>query len=128
MIYDGINGYLKGNMNQAVGTILAQTKGPVTGVNWFSTNDPAYSITIIPSGATGAVELQGTNDVVLRENGNDLNPIGMDLLPSTTASWTTIATTSSTTSGTFSVGYEFLQLIISTEGTGTVLHAWVRWS
>jgi hypothetical protein len=128
MIYDGRNGYVKGTLNQPVDTVLAIIKGPVLNKNWYSGNDPTYSITIT-SGASGAVALEGTNDVAYQSNGADPVTVSADFLPANGATWTAIhASTSTSVSGTVSAGYEFIRLIIKTQGTGIVTQAWVRWN
>jgi hypothetical protein len=129
MIYDGFRGYTKGSLNQAVNTVLALTKGPLAGKNWMNSGvNPAYSITIT-AGATGAVKLQGTNDVAYGSSDDSLNPVSMDFGPKFNASWSDIQTaTSSSVTGTFATSYAFLRLIISTQGTGTVRQAWVSWN
>lgn len=129
MIYDGRNGYLKGNLDRAIGTIVAMTKGPVKEKNWHNTTiNPAFSITIT-AGASGAVALQGTNDVVYRQNADSPGIVGGDILPKDNATWTDIqAATSTSQTGTFVVSYEFIRLVITTSGTGTVTNAWVRWN
>lgn len=133
MIYNGLRGYLRGDLDQPSGTVLAMTKGPIKGRNWmsppFAAANPTFSITITAA-AGGKVALQGTNDVVIRsDSGSELNPIEMDLLPTDTATWTDIqAATSSSVTGSFSTEYQFLRLIIDTQGTGTVMQAWVRWT
>ena len=129
MIYNGKNGgYVSGNLNQPVNTVLASMKGPIQGRNWYATSiNPAYNITIT-SGATGAVKLQGTNDVAVRQGFDDCS-VATDLLPTDNASWSDIqGATSTTVSGTFSTAYQFLLLIISTQGTGYVTRAWVKWN
>lgn len=128
MIYDGIHGYLTGLLDQPVNTLLAITKGPIKGRNWhFTSINPSYSITIT-AGASGAVKLQGTNDVAIRDGNAELVPIETDLLPTDAASWADIATTGVSTTGSITVEYQFLRLIVSTQGTGYVKQAWVRWS
>lgn len=127
MIFDGINGYTKGSLNHPVNTILAITKGPIAGRNWFNSSfDPTYAITITP-GASGAVTLEGTNDVVFASS--DDSRVAYDFLPPESASWATIqAPTSASASGTISTSYWFLRLRITTQGDGTVLNAWVYWN
>lgn len=128
MIYNGRTGYINGSLNQVPPYLLAMTKGPIKGRNWnFAATNPSFSVTVI---GTGAVKLQGTNDVAIRsDTGGELNPIEMDLLPTEGASWADLATVSAgTTTGSITVEYQFLRLIVSTQGTGTVLQAWVRWS
>lgn len=129
MIFDGRNGYVKGDMNVAVGTILAMIKGPILGKNWNNPNfNPAYAITIT-TGAAGAVSLQGTNDVVYSSNDDSRVTVSADLNPSYTATWDTLAgPTSVSASGTFAVSYFFLRLVVTTQGAGTVTNAWVTWS
>jgi len=127
MIYDGINGYTKGSLNHPANTILAITKGPIAGRNWHNSSfDPTYSITIT-AGAGGAVTLEGPNDVVFASS--DDSRIAYDFLPPEGASWTTLqAATSTSASGTITTSYWFLRLRITTQGTGTVLNAWVFWN
>jgi hypothetical protein len=132
MIYNGKKGYISGDLNQPIGTVLAMTKGPIKGRNWnYTATNPTYSITIT-SGSTGKVKLQGTNDVVIRDNtGGELNPIDTDLLPSDNATWTDIQiATSISVSSSFSTEYQFLRLIIDTQGVDGdyVTQAWVRWT
>lgn len=129
MIYDGINGYLSGKLDQGADVVLAMTKGPRKGRNWNTpTVNPTYNITM-STGATGTVKLQGTNDVAIRSAHDDRRMIETDLLPKENASWTDIqAATSISASGNFSTEYEFLRLVIGTTGTGYVTNAWVRWS
>lgn len=128
MIYDGRNGYIKGDLNQVAGTELAMTKGPVKDRNWYSSTDPVYSISIA-SGAVGSVKLQGTNDTSVREDSNSNNPVATDLLPSSGAVWIDIqAATSTSVTGSFSTEYQFLRLVVGVQGTGTVTQAWVRWN
>lgn len=112
------------SLNQPVGTVLAQTIGPVKGVNWFSTNDPIYNIRMTTG--MGAVQLQGTTDIARRLGAYD----EYDFLPSYNATWTTIATVSSDAllQDFGSTAYNFIQLIISTTGVGTIFQAWVIWS
>lgn len=128
MIYDGVNGYLSGKLNQGAGVVLAMTKGPKKGRNWFATTvNPTYSITI-SAGAAGTVKLQGTSDVSIRSDA-DGRRVETDLLPTENASWTDIQTATSTSvTGSFSAEYEFLRLVIGTAGSGYVMNAWVRWS
>jgi hypothetical protein len=119
MIYDGRNGYVSGDLSQPNNTVLAMTKGPVKGRNFYSSHNPAYSISM-SNGATGTVSLQGTNDIALRET---------EFLPTENASWTDIqAATSTSVTGTFATEYEFLRIKIVATGTGFVTQAWVRWS
>ncbi len=129
MIFDGINGYVKGDLDQAVGTILAMIKGPIKGKNWNNTSfDPTYAITIT-GGAMGAVALEGTNDVVYASNDDSRVTISADLLPAPGASWTAIHSgTTSSVSGTITTSYWFLRLRVSTQGAGTVTNAWVNWN
>jgi hypothetical protein len=129
MIYDGINGYVKGSLDLPSDSELAMTKGPIKGRNWmYTATNPTYSITIT-AGATGTVKLQGTNDVAIREDSNSNNPVATDLLPSTGASWSDIqAATNTSVSGSFATEYQFLRLVVGTQGTGTVTQAWVRWT
>jgi hypothetical protein len=125
MIFDGVNGYTKGSLDRPVNTVLAITKGPVAGRNWHNSSfDPTYSITIT-SGATGAVTLEGTNDVVFATADDATH----DFLPPDNASWTTLqAPTTASASGTISTSYWFIRLRVTTQGTGTVLNAWVLWN
>jgi len=130
MIYNGLHGYIRGDLNQPADTVLVMTKGPIKGRNWnYAATNPTYSITIT-SGASGKVILEGTNDVAIRsDSGGELNPIEMDLLPTDNASWASLqAATSSSVSGSISAEYQFLRLRIDTQGTGTVMQAWVRWA
>lgn len=128
MIYDGRRGYLTGDLNQATGTLLAITKGPIKGRNWnYTSTNPSYSVTVV---GTGAVKLQGINSVDIHDStGGELVPIDMDLLPTEGASWTDLATVSAgTTTGSIVAEYQFLRLIVSTQGTGVCTQAWVRWT
>ena len=130
MIYDGVRGYLSGDLSQATGTVLAMTKGPIKGRNWMATTvNPAYSITMT-TGTTGTVKLQGTNDYALKSaSGQELNAVEKDILPTEGATWTDIqAATAVSASGTFSLEYAFLRLVVAASGTGYVLNAWVRWN
>jgi hypothetical protein len=129
MIFSGKTGYVSGNLNQAVNTVLAMTAGPVKGRNWYSVDNPQYQIVFESIAATGVVQLQGTNTVALGFGQPSPNPVEVDILPTEGASWTMIATATAPTSisGTFSTEYEYLRLIISTQGTGYVLNAWTRW-
>lgn len=102
------------------------TAGPIKGRNWHTPfTNPQYQI-ILAAAGTGAVKLQGTNTVAL--DGQNLTE--MDILPTQGASWSDIDTATETTSvtGTFSTEYEYLRLIVSTQGTGMVVTSWVRWS
>lgn len=111
--------------NLPVGTVLATIKGPVQGRNWFATTiNPAYEI--VQTGGTGIVKLQGTNDVSPRSY--DPNPFTYEMIPDEGASWTDIATDNDTVSGTFATQYQVLRIIVSTQGTGDVILAWVRWN
>jgi hypothetical protein len=131
MIYNGRKGYVDGSLNQATGTVLAMTKGPIKGRNWnYTSTNPSYSITIT-AGATGTVALQGTNDVAIQDASNENNPIEMDLLPTQGATWTDIqAATSTSATGSITVEYQFLRLVIGTQGGANdyVTQAWVRWA
>ena len=129
MIYDGLNGYVKGSMDVPNDTVLAMIKGPIKGKNWHNSSfDPAYAITIT-SGATGEVTLEGTNDVVYASNDDSRVTISADILPASDASWSTIqADTSTSASGTISTSYWFLRLRVATQGDGTVTSAWVDWN
>jgi hypothetical protein len=129
MIYNGRTGWVRGDLNQPVDTILAMTKGPIKGKNWFNTNfDPTYSITIT-SGASGAVVLEGTNDITFASNDDSPNTVSADLLPAQDATWDTIAgPTSSDTDGTITTSYWYLRLRITTQGDGVVTNAWVYWN
>jgi hypothetical protein len=129
MIFDGVNGYVKGSLNVPVDTVLAMIKGPIKGKNWYNTSfDPTYAITI-SSGAAGAVALEGTNDVVYASNDDSRVTVSADILPAPNASWTTIqAGTSTSASGTITTSYWFLRLRVSTQGAGTVTNAWVSWN
>lgn len=129
MIYDGIHGYLSGDLNVPVDTVLAVTKGPITGRNWFNFDiDPTYSISITAA-AGGAVALQGTNDVALQDGDAPGVSIQKDILPTEAATWTDIqASTSTSATGTFNTSYEYLRLIVTTQGTGFVTQAWVKWN
>lgn len=117
------------SLNQPVGTRLGCTVGPVSMRNWFNTiNDPAYSITI-SSDATGAVALQGTNDVALRSPYGELNPTAWEMLPTEDATWTDIqASTDTTVTGTWAIEYKFIQIVITTQGSGTVGPAYCIWN
>jgi|SRR5271155_3766399 len=118
------------SLNQAVGTLLGATKGPIALRNWFNTTtNPTYNV-IISSGATGQVELQGTNNVYLLTDQAENNAaVGFDLLPTEASSWATIATFSAgATIGTFNTSYQYIQFIISTQGTGTIGPAFVLWN
>src|ERR1051326_1953966 len=128
MIYNGRSGYVSGNLNQPVNTVLASMRGPVQGRNWYATTiNPTYSI-IISSGAGGAVKLQGTNDVAVRQGFDDCS-VALDTLPTDGASWTDIqGATSTTVSGSVSASYQFLRLIITTQGTGYINRALVKWN
>jgi hypothetical protein len=112
------------SLNQPTGTVLAQTIGPVKGVNWFAAADPIYNV-LMTSGV-GTIQLQGTSDIVRRLGSYD----EYDFLPAWGASWTTIATISANAllQDFGSTGYNFIQIIISTTGTGTIYQAWVKWS
>lgn len=113
--------------DQPAGTVIGVQKGPVQARNWFSTTiDPAYSV--VQSGGTGVVALEGTNDVALRNANGDYTNWTSDLLPTENAVWTEIAANSASFSGTFNTEYQFLRLRIKTQGTGTVNSAWVRWN
>lgn len=131
MIHDGRRGYVSGDLSQANNTVLAMTKGPIKGRNWnYTSTNPSYSITI-SAGATGTVKLQGTNDVAYRsDSGGELTPIENDLLPTDAASWADLsgAATAVSVTGTITVEYQFLRLIIIATGTGFVNNAWVRWA
>lgn len=128
MIFDGINGYVKGSMNVAPGTILAMIRGPIKGKNWNNANfDPTYAITISP-GATGVVSFEGTNDIVYASNDDSRVTVSADLLPASSATWTPIDGGSVSTGGTIATSYWFLRLVVATQGDGTVLNAWVSWS
>ncbi len=129
MIFDGRNGFVKGNMDVPVDTILAMIKGPIKNKNWFNSSfDPAYSITIT-SGATGTVTLEGTNDVVYASNDDSRVTVSADLLPAYDATWDTLqADTSTSASGTITTSYWFLRLRVSTQGDGIVTNAWVNWN
>ncbi len=125
MIYNGRTGYVSGNLNQSANTILAMTAGPVKGRNWYSVDNPAYQIVFVGSAATAVVKLQGTNTVAF----DGVNLTEMDILPTQGASWSDIvvATAPTSVTGTFSTEYEYLRLIITTQGTGYILNAWTRW-
>lgn len=129
MIFDGRNGYVKGDMDQAADTVLAMIRGPVAMSNWHNTtNDPTYAI-VITAGAAGTVALQGTNDVVYSSNDDSRNSVSKDFNPPFDAVWTDIqAATAVSVSGTFSTEYRFLRLVIVDQGVGTVLTAWVNWN
>ncbi len=117
-------GYVSGNLDQPVNTVLASMKGPIKGRNWFSTSNPAYSITI-SAGAVGAVALEGTNDSAVRVGGN----CEVDDLPTDGATWTAIqASTSTSQNGSLTVEYKFLRLVVKTRGAGNVTQAWAKWS
>ena len=117
-------GYVSGNLDQPVNTVLASMKGPIKGRNWFSTNNPAFSITISP-GAAGAVALEGTNDSAIRQGGS----CEMDDLPTDGATWTPIqGSTSTSQAGSFTVEYKFLRLVVKTRGAGNVTQAFAKWS
>jgi hypothetical protein len=128
MIFDGKNGYLSGDLSQPDGTVLAMTKGPIKGRNFYSSHNPTYSI-VITAGATGTVALQGTNDIALKDGNDPGVSIEKDILPTEGATWTDIqAATAVSASGSVAAEYEFLRLIIVASGTGIVQTAWVRWS
>lgn len=128
MIFDGKRGYLSGDLSQPNGTVLAMTKGPMKGRNWFSVDNPMYSI-VMSAGATGTVALQGTTNVALQDANSPGVAVEKDMLPPQGATWTAIqAATAVSASGTFTTEYEFLQLVIVATGTGFVQTAWVRWS
>lgn len=129
MIYNGRTGWIRGDLNQPVDTVLVVTKGPIKGRNWNNTNfNPTYSISI-SSGATGQVTLEGTNDIVYASNDDSPNTVSADLLPATDASWSTIhAATSTSVTGSFSTSYWYLRLRITAQGDGVVTNAWVYWN
>lgn len=129
MIYDGRRGYLRGNLDEPDGTVLAMTVGPIEGRNWHNTTvDPVYSITIT-AGASGKLSLQGTNDVAYRSNTDDRVTVSANILPADDATWADIVDgTDSSVDGTISTSYEFLRVIVKTSGTGICTQAWVRWS
>jgi hypothetical protein len=128
MIFDGINGYVKGTMNLPVGTIYTMIVGPVTGVNKHSGNDASYGI-VVTAGASGKYKLQGTNDVSYVSNDDSRVSVSKNLLPTEASVWTDIqAASSSSTSGTFATDYAFIRLVVDTNGTGTILSAYVQWT
>lgn len=109
------------------GTVLKMMKGPKRGRNWYDTvNNPAFFITQTTG---GTVALQGTNDIARMSDRGDANGVGNDFLPKDDATWTDIqAATGANASGTFTVAYEFLRLVVVVQGTGVVTEAWVRWN
>lgn len=130
MIYDGLRGYLRGDVNQPANTVLAMTKGPRLNKNWFSTVNPAYNI-VLSADIAGKVKLQGTNDVALQDSGGgDRTPIQEDILPTETAVWSDIieASVVGATTGTFATSYWYIRLIVSVQDVGTVLKAYVIWN
>jgi hypothetical protein len=129
MIFDGVNGYVKGSLNVPINTVLALQAGPVAMRNWYNTTiNPSYWINI-SGGATGAVELQGTNDIVYASNDDSLVSVSKNLNLDPNATWTTIqAATSTSVTGTFDTSYYFLQLIVTTQGSGVIFNAGVYWN
>jgi hypothetical protein len=116
------------NKNLATGQAIWVSKGPIIGRNWYSSVNPTYTINqeqYTDTGNTGIISLQGTNQVALTGaygNGE------IDLLPTPGASWSTIATGNGNLSGSFNTSYMFLQIIVSTPGTGYVMSAWCYWN
>lgn len=117
--------------NYPVGTPLAMMKGPIKGRNWYDlVNNINYSVTQI---GDGAVALQGTNDIALRAvRPDEPNPVERGFLPTETATWTDIlasTSTAGTTTGNFATQYQFLRLVVTSQGTtGIVTQAWVQWN
>jgi hypothetical protein len=113
----------------AANTVLSMIKGPKRGRNWFDTvNDPSYQI--VQTG-NGTIALQGTNNVASRAvHADERNPVEFEILPIDGATWTDIVpATSASVSGTWSVQYEFIRLMVVTPDTGTgTVKALVRWN
>lgn len=129
MIFNGFTGFISGSLNVPAGTVLRQIRGPVAGWNYFNTTtEPFYQINITP-GATGTVALQGTNDIAYTSDDGAMVTVQADLLPTDGATWTNIqAATSVSASGMFSTSYQFLQLIVVSQGSGTIINAFVQWN
>ena len=119
------------SLNQTVGTVLRQWRGPIKNRNWYSDINPFYSLT--QDSGTGVAKLQGTADQAhfnYMDTSGGLNPFTGDLLPTEAATWTDIVVGSSGTTvqvNNISTEYWFLRIVIATAGTGNLTDWQTYW-